>query len=48
MGRIWAFFENRDAFHRFLVGGNKTDDLIQEGILKEAADILKNKQIGGA
>ena len=39
-------FENRPAFHRFLVEGNKTDDLIQIKILKEASDILRGKQIG--
>ena len=42
---IIAYFENYPSFHRFLVEGNKTDDLIQGDILKEAADILRDKQI---
>ena len=41
---VLAYFQNRFAFHRFLVEGNKTDDLIQEGALKDALDILHNKQ----
>ena len=44
--QVMGYFENYPSFHRFLVDGNKTDDLIQEGILREAADILKNKHGG--
>ena len=43
---VVSYFENRFAFHRFLVEGNETDDLIQEGTLREALDILRNKQGG--
>ncbi len=46
--QVIGYLENYPAFHRFMVEGCKTDDLMQEGILKEAADILKAKQIGGA
>ena len=41
---IIGYFENRFAFHRFMVEGNKVDDSIQEGVIKEAADMLKNKR----
>ena len=37
-------FENKEAFHRFLLEGNRTDDLITEGVLGQALDILKKKE----
>ena len=45
---IVMVFENNEAFHRFLVEGNKTDDLITEKVMQEALNILKSKQLGDA
>ena len=39
-------FENRDAFHRFLVEGNKTDLLIADKVIQESGEILRKKQGG--
>ena len=42
--RIAMLFENRQAFHRFLVEGNKTDSLIADKALQESEEILRGKQ----
>lgn len=40
---IMGKFENLQAFHRFLVEGNKTDSLIADPIPDNVSDILGDK-----
>lgn len=43
---IMGYFENFPSFHRFLLEGIKTDDLLQEGIMREATNILREQEEG--
>ena len=42
--RVAMLFENRQAFHRFLVEGNKTDLLIADKVIQESEEVLRGKQ----
>ena len=42
---ITAFFENREAFHRFLLEGIETEHKITSIGLYQAGEILKAKQL---
>ena len=41
MGRVVMFFENQEAFHRFLIEGNKTDSLIADPIPDSIPEITR-------
>ena len=45
---VLGYFGNTPSFNRFLIQGMRAYDEVQSGILKEAADILRDKQLGGA
>ena len=47
MGKVLGFFENRDAFDRFLIEGNKMANLIADPIPSSITEIFPDRHSGG-